>query len=97
MPDHDRYPCPIHGPNPSGDASGDAFESLVGVLVTAYLVGRSLDSADHGPDGAVVTVNAQHDDEHDIFVLKIGIGQVANLIMTAEHDTQHAAGHDGGA
>ena len=67
---------------------------MISSLVTLYLLARDIDP---DPDGAVmVTVLAEHDDDHDILMLKIGIGDDANTVMTVEHDAGHAARDDRG-
>lgn len=78
--------CPIHGPQSDPPPSGypdEAFEQMVSALVTLYLLGREVPTDDEGQ--ALVTIQAEHDDEHGIFMLKIGLGQDAHTVMRAEH------------
>lgn len=74
---------------PPSDAPEGPFGALVDSLVTLYLLGR-----DVIPDGALITIHADHDDDHDIFLLKIGIGPAANTVMIAEREAAQAP--DGG-
>lgn len=87
--------CPFHDDDhPPGD--DDVFTETVNALVTGYLFTRH--AGRNGlDDGVRVTVHAEHDDDHDIFLLKIGLGEVAYTVMAAEHDAQATAEHDGGA
>lgn len=77
--DHDKD-CPF---------PDDEFGEMVAALATLYLLGKDIPTDDEGR--ALVTVHAEHDDEADIFLLKIGIGADALTIMGAERDIARAA------
>ena len=83
--DHDKD-CPFHGDRCAPD---DEFAEMVTALVTLYLLGKDVPADDEG--NALVTVHAEHDDEHEIFMLKIGLGQTAYAVMHAERDAAAAA------
>lgn len=87
--------CPIHGPRcePPSDDPDDVFAEMVSALVSLYLLGKDVPRDENGR--ALVTAHAERDDEHGIFMLKIGLGRTAHTVMTLERDAAQAA-RDGG-
>lgn len=81
-------------PDDHPPAPDDAFGALTDALVSLYLLSRD-DLHDDEKGGAVVTVHAEHDNDPDVFLLKVGIGDVAATVMAAERQAREAA-HDGG-